>query len=75
MRFFPVAFGVAIIVLGALLLFFVYYAVASIWGYDREGPQWQYAVLAAGELILGTLLIVSGFRVLRAGFGAKRHPE
>ena len=69
---FPVAFAVALILLGAFFLFLVYYAVSSIWGYENQGPQWQYAFVAAGEVIVGAWLAVSGFRVLRAAVRSGR---
>ncbi len=51
-----------------------YYAVASIWGYEGEGAQWEYAVLAAGELLVGGWLVLNGFPGLRAAVRMRRHP-
>jgi hypothetical protein len=66
-RVFPLLFGIALILLGAFFLLLTYYAVESIWGYDREGAQWQYALLAAGELLAAAWLLLNGSRMLRAG--------
>lgn len=64
MRLFPVAFGLALLGIAAALYVYVYYAIHSIWGYEKE-TEWEYALLAIGEFLLASLLAVIAIRILR----------
>jgi hypothetical protein len=64
MRLFPVAFGLALLGIAAILYVYVYYAILSIWGYEKE-THWEYALLGVGEFLLASFVAVIAIRILR----------
>jgi hypothetical protein len=61
-------FAIALLALAVFLLWLAVFSVASIWGYEGEGIQWGYGIVATLQAALALWLIYAAVRIIRRRF-------